>query len=207
MNVTVRNVITNMRLMSALDWNEFFESVSFVFFFKQKTAYEIRKGDWSSDECSSDLPPSRRCRGSARLRRALGARARVPETRDRDPGAQRLLERAAVEALSHLQGEGRQDPRRRGHGVVPPRRGPRRRAEGAGPSGRAIPASDREEPRGPDGARSLDPDDGDPDAEHAGGSAADRRGGYAPTGARVVEQRARSPRAGSLPRVHSGRGV
>src|SRR5216117_4181563 len=29
--------------------------VSFVFFFKQKTAYEIRKGDWSSDVCSSDL--------------------------------------------------------------------------------------------------------------------------------------------------------
>src|SRR5216117_1728308 len=28
---------------------------SFFFFFKQKTAYEIRKGDWSSDVCSSDL--------------------------------------------------------------------------------------------------------------------------------------------------------
>src|SRR5216117_2389592 len=27
------------------------------FFFKQKTAYEIRKGDWSSDVCSSDLTP------------------------------------------------------------------------------------------------------------------------------------------------------
>src|SRR5216117_4292735 len=27
----------------------------FFFFFKQKTAYEIRKGDWSSDVCSSDL--------------------------------------------------------------------------------------------------------------------------------------------------------
>src|SRR5216117_4580654 len=25
-----------------------------LFFFKQKTAYEIRKGDWSSDVCSSD---------------------------------------------------------------------------------------------------------------------------------------------------------
>ena len=25
------------------------------FFFKQKTAYEIRSGDWSSDVCSSDL--------------------------------------------------------------------------------------------------------------------------------------------------------
>src|SRR5213082_3576852 len=26
------------------------------FFFKQKTAYEIVSGDWSSDVCSSDLP-------------------------------------------------------------------------------------------------------------------------------------------------------
>src|SRR3546814_3610254 len=29
----------------------------FVFFFKQKTAYEMRISDWSSDVCSSDLPP------------------------------------------------------------------------------------------------------------------------------------------------------
>ena len=27
----------------------------FVFFFKQKTAYEIKECDWSSDVCSSDL--------------------------------------------------------------------------------------------------------------------------------------------------------
>src|SRR3546814_20143378 len=29
---------------------------SFIFFFKQKTAYEMRISDWSSDVCSSDLP-------------------------------------------------------------------------------------------------------------------------------------------------------
>jgi len=29
------------------------------FFFKQKTAYEILDGDWSSDVCSSDLDPFR----------------------------------------------------------------------------------------------------------------------------------------------------
>src|SRR3546814_3388952 len=28
----------------------------FLFFFKQKTAYEMRISDWSSDVCSSDLP-------------------------------------------------------------------------------------------------------------------------------------------------------
>src|SRR3546814_17004477 len=43
------------------------------FFFKQKTAYEMRISDWSSDVCSSDLlllhaDPGR----SARCRRALG---------------------------------------------------------------------------------------------------------------------------------------
>src|SRR3546814_6612714 len=31
----------------------------FVFFFKQKTAYEMRISDWSSDVCSSDLPTLR----------------------------------------------------------------------------------------------------------------------------------------------------
>ena len=30
------------------------------FFFKQKTAYEIGTGDWSSDVCSSDLAAARR---------------------------------------------------------------------------------------------------------------------------------------------------
>src|SRR3546814_12178327 len=30
--------------------------VMFFFFFKQKTAYEMRMSDWSSDVCSSDLP-------------------------------------------------------------------------------------------------------------------------------------------------------
>ena len=30
-------------------------SLLFVFFFKQKTAYEIVSRDWSSDVCSSDL--------------------------------------------------------------------------------------------------------------------------------------------------------
>src|SRR3546814_20035569 len=30
-------------------------SVHFFFFFKQKTAYEMRISDWSSDVCSSDL--------------------------------------------------------------------------------------------------------------------------------------------------------
>src|SRR3546814_1961551 len=43
------------------------------FFYKQKTAYEMRMSDWSSDGCSSDLPlgiagQSRRRAGKLRLR-------------------------------------------------------------------------------------------------------------------------------------------
>src|SRR3546814_3438674 len=30
--------------------------IFYFFFFKQKTAYEMRISDWSSDVCSSDLP-------------------------------------------------------------------------------------------------------------------------------------------------------
>src|SRR3546814_7728596 len=32
-----------------------FRSICRIFFFKQKTAYEMRISDWSSDVCSSDL--------------------------------------------------------------------------------------------------------------------------------------------------------
>src|SRR3546814_9663218 len=34
-------------------------SLLFFFFFKQKTAYEMRISDWSSDVCSSDLLSAR----------------------------------------------------------------------------------------------------------------------------------------------------
>src|SRR3546814_3278261 len=36
-------------------WLYCLHSCVFVFFFKQKTAYEMRISDWSSDVCSSDL--------------------------------------------------------------------------------------------------------------------------------------------------------
>src|SRR3546814_10799875 len=38
----------------------------FFFFFKQKTAYEMRISDWSSDVCSSDLEDERRNRSTGR---------------------------------------------------------------------------------------------------------------------------------------------
>src|SRR3546814_2560605 len=47
------------------------------FFFKQKTAYEMRISDWSSDVCSSDL-----CR-SAPIRRLLNLKGRAGVIGDR----------------------------------------------------------------------------------------------------------------------------
>src|SRR3546814_8980008 len=42
----------------------------FLFFFKQKTAYEMRISDWSSDVCSSDLDhPRLVARGAAQPRK------------------------------------------------------------------------------------------------------------------------------------------
>src|SRR3546814_7818954 len=64
------------------------------FFFKQKTAYEMRISDWSSDVCSSDLPQD--------ARRAEDAALVV------DHEAQAVAEAE----LAHLRGE---DVRRRQH--------------------------------------------------------------------------------------------
>src|SRR3546814_21178882 len=46
------------------------------FFFKQKTAYEMRISDWSSDVCSSDLLPTAPARWRA------GRRSSRPPSRD-----------------------------------------------------------------------------------------------------------------------------
>src|SRR3546814_6415934 len=54
----------------------------YFFFFKQKTAYEMRTSDWSSDVCSSDL----RTRPRYRCRRAQASEQRL----DAIPQAARL---------------------------------------------------------------------------------------------------------------------
>src|SRR3546814_13232396 len=73
---------------------------SCVFFFKQKTAYEMRISDWSSDVCSSDLR-SRAVRGDLRQEGAgerEGARDMDVEHRLEIGGrhrVERLLDRVA----------------------------------------------------------------------------------------------------------------
>src|SRR3546814_319932 len=51
-------------------------SKSFMFFFKHKTAYEMRISDWSSDVCSSDLARSVGClcQSFRKFRRTLALR-------------------------------------------------------------------------------------------------------------------------------------
>src|SRR3546814_6515748 len=53
-------------------------SLYFFFFFKQKTAYEMRISDWSSDVCSSDLSRSTDA-APARSRTRVQAPAVAPE--------------------------------------------------------------------------------------------------------------------------------
>src|SRR3546814_4392125 len=57
------------------------------FFFKQKTAYEMRISDWSSDVCSSDLPQVE----AARVQRSQ-AQVNLDRTTVRSPSAGRIAQ-------------------------------------------------------------------------------------------------------------------
>src|SRR3546814_4622103 len=74
-------------------WSGFIACRSF-FFFKQKTAYELRISDWSSDVCSSDL---RHSDGEAAFRRKYG-RADGAAAHDLSPDTARDM-RMACPAL------------------------------------------------------------------------------------------------------------
>src|SRR3546814_18542888 len=81
----------------------------FFFFFKQKTAYEMRISDWSSDVCSSDLQyadhrhragpfaasvrRARRDFGGERRNAAEQRRERHSPTEPARPGAARFVDR------------------------------------------------------------------------------------------------------------------
>src|SRR3546814_3997553 len=67
---------------------------TFFFFFKQKTAYEMRISDWSSDVCSSDLPVFVLETQSHRMDAALGADI-LAEQEDARIDREFVVERAA----------------------------------------------------------------------------------------------------------------
>src|SRR3546814_7119794 len=76
---------------------------SVVFFFKQKTAYEMRISDWSSDVCSSDLDRVPGCQVQAGV-----VVAALPPVQCQDPRVRQLeAEEAQVEG-----GQGFGDPSR-----------------------------------------------------------------------------------------------
>src|SRR3546814_19585084 len=95
----------------------------YVFFFKQKTAYEMRISDWSSDVCSSDLGrrrsgrlpgscPSSCCWRAPSLRARAVPRLTRSVTLLRCPGRSRELTGAiAVDTLYRLfrKGDGVRD--------------------------------------------------------------------------------------------------
>src|SRR3546814_4304863 len=74
--------------------------VLFFFFFNQKTAYEMRISDWSSDVCSSDLEHHEDERQDARHCHALVLVADERARGDLRPGAADALDNAADEDLS-----------------------------------------------------------------------------------------------------------
>src|SRR3546814_12037662 len=77
-----------------------------VFFFKQKTAYEMRISDWSSDVCSSDLDvPPRPVRPPGRMRNCRPAHDTVPRgwhDPDRPRGLPAARPRGAGGPVPHL---------------------------------------------------------------------------------------------------------
>src|SRR3546814_3555897 len=84
-----------------------FYLVNCFFFFKQKTAYEMRISDWSSDVCSSDL---NHFRGGVRARQRTGDRK----------GLLRRVDDLGRDTARHLGGllHGRSEERRVGKECV-----------------------------------------------------------------------------------------
>src|SRR3546814_3754581 len=88
---------------------------SFVFFFfKQKTAYEMRISDWSSDVCSSDLEGDRRAVGD----RAADDQSRYRRSVDAQEPAVRSVPQAVRERCRGARGEQRSEERRVGKECV-----------------------------------------------------------------------------------------
>src|SRR3546814_8574868 len=72
-------------------------SIHFFFFFKQKTAYDMRISDWSSDVCSSDLSAIRKFRAEPRRRLSRYEDQERRDRRPRHPAGQPPAERAEMD--------------------------------------------------------------------------------------------------------------
>src|SRR3546814_12152017 len=95
--------------------------ISLFFFFKQKTAYEMRISDWSSDVCSSDL----------QLKLRLAVPRRAPSVcQEFFIHASYVCARHGCGARGYIGharfGSGGQSAYRRSHGTIVAARGPNR---------------------------------------------------------------------------------
>src|SRR3546814_9894230 len=90
----------------------------FLFFFKQKTAYEMRISDWSSDVCSSDLL-SRLHEGEVTKRKLASFRSLQEEiTRDKNRAISKRQSKSYQIRQSNDQRFGRSEERRVGKECV-----------------------------------------------------------------------------------------
>src|SRR3546814_20492238 len=79
-----------------------------MFFFKQKTAYERRISDWSSDVCSSDLTLLRRLPGIEEIAEHVDEAGALERHRDRLDAQADPLHALDVDVAGDLLGEHRQ---------------------------------------------------------------------------------------------------
>src|SRR3546814_5568681 len=77
--------------------------VYYFFFFKQKTAYEMRISDWSSDVCSSDLRMAERDAAAVRIDALVGKTAQF--RRDAGLVAQKIFVLHRLDVEQHLRRE------------------------------------------------------------------------------------------------------
>src|SRR3546814_1688028 len=85
----------------------------FIFFFKQKTAYEMRISDWSSDVCSSDLaeiePTASPTEAEPVVEKPKRTRRKKVEVAAEEAIAESAAETAAPEARPEAQPESRSE--------------------------------------------------------------------------------------------------
>src|SRR3546814_15222863 len=85
--------------------------IIFFFFFKQKTAYEMRISDWSSDVCSSDLDEDEFMLRGDRDRRKRAAKREAAGVAHEDGGGGGIEPQESEAGADDRGGEHRQLPR------------------------------------------------------------------------------------------------
>src|SRR3546814_10010486 len=82
----------------------------FVFFFKQKTADEMRISDWSSDVCSSDLFTATNPHFASNALQTVGQRLQDAHTRIQELSTEEVEQRVARAILRLVDQSGLQTP-------------------------------------------------------------------------------------------------